>query len=286
MELGFPHRTEPYRAKGSSRSSLGCWSCRDLEGLLIRRWDCILPGCGGNMKLARLVTLAARWLHELQSTSNLPVGLGSPHLTAQYRPVESSVSSSGDRRFSNMETKQIRRWDLILPECGENAVLARGAPLAARPLLHPHLTSNLPVVAGFPPRGSISTRVITIIAPRVLELYRYRWIQIRGWDLINLVSGADSALAQGATLPARYLHESQPTSYYQSAIAVRVSHRAGRIIPRGAVSIQRISVCVSGLLELSRCGKASDPDMGLYLPRVRWKRDVRPLGNYCRSMAP
>ena len=49
-----------------------------------------------------------------------------------------------------METKQIRRWDLILPECGENAVLARGAPLAARPLLHPHLTSNLPVVAGFP----------------------------------------------------------------------------------------------------------------------------------------
>ena len=130
------------------------------------------------------------------------------------------------------------------------------------------------------PRGSISTRVITIIAPRVLELYRYRWIQIRGWDLINLVSGADSALAQGATLPARYLHESQPIRYYQSAIAVRVS------TPSGAESPRRIAVFVPGLLELSRCVKTSDPGMGPYPPRVRRKRDVRPLGNYCRSMAP
>ena len=111
-------------------------------------------------------------------------------------------------------------------------------------------------------------------------------IQSRGRNLILPVSGENSTLTRGAILPVRYLHEPQPTSYYQSAIAVRVSHRAGRIIPRGAVSIQRISVCVSGLLELSRCGKASDPDIGPYLPRVRRKRDVRPLGNYCRAMAP
>ena len=86
VELGFPHRAESYRAKESSRSSVGCRSCRDLEGLLIRRWDCVLPGCGGNLALARLVTLAARWLQELQSTSNLPVGLGSPHRTGRYYP--------------------------------------------------------------------------------------------------------------------------------------------------------------------------------------------------------
>ena len=48
-------------------------------------------------------------------------------------------------------------------------------------------------------------------------------------DPINLVSGVDSALARGATLPARYLYEPQSIPYDQSAIAVRVS------TPRGAV---------------------------------------------------
>ena len=36
-ELGSPHRAKSYLAKESSRSSVGCRSCRDLEGLLIRR---------------------------------------------------------------------------------------------------------------------------------------------------------------------------------------------------------------------------------------------------------
>ena len=55
-----------------------------MERRLNRTWDLILPGCGGNATLAGLVTIAARWLHELQSISNLRVGFGFAHCTVQY----------------------------------------------------------------------------------------------------------------------------------------------------------------------------------------------------------
>ena len=41
--LGFPHRAGRYRPEGSAFSSPGCWSCRDMEGFLIRGWELILP---------------------------------------------------------------------------------------------------------------------------------------------------------------------------------------------------------------------------------------------------
>ena len=69
----FPHPAGRYRPGGSEFSSPGCWSCRYMEGFLSRRWEIILPGCGGTSALARGATLAARWLHEPQPISNHPV---------------------------------------------------------------------------------------------------------------------------------------------------------------------------------------------------------------------
>ena len=36
LRLGFPHHAERYRRGNPAFSSPGCWSCRDMEGFLIR----------------------------------------------------------------------------------------------------------------------------------------------------------------------------------------------------------------------------------------------------------
>ena len=40
--LGFPHRAEQYRPRGSPFSSPGCRSCAGIEGFIIRGWELIL----------------------------------------------------------------------------------------------------------------------------------------------------------------------------------------------------------------------------------------------------
>ena len=67
---------------------------------------------------------------------------------------------------------------------------------------------------------------------------------IRGWDLVHPVSGANSTLARGATLPVRSLHEPQLITNQRSVIAVRGSTSSG------AVSTPGISGFVPELLEL------------------------------------
>ena len=42
--LGFPHRVGRYGPGASHFSSPVCWSCRCMEGFVIRGWDFILPG--------------------------------------------------------------------------------------------------------------------------------------------------------------------------------------------------------------------------------------------------
>ena len=93
--LRFPHLAGRYRPGGSSFSSPGCWSCRDMEGFLNRGWEIILSGCGGTSALSRGATLAACWLHEPQPISNRSVGLGVSHLPGRYRPGGSLFSSPG-----------------------------------------------------------------------------------------------------------------------------------------------------------------------------------------------
>ena len=43
--LGFPHPAGRYRPEKSAFTSAGIWSCRCMEGFLIREWDPVVPGC-------------------------------------------------------------------------------------------------------------------------------------------------------------------------------------------------------------------------------------------------
>ena len=95
--------------------SLGCWSCRGMEGFLTRGWEFILSGCGGTAALARGATLAARWLHEPQSISNHPVGLGFPHPAGRYRPGGSAFTSPASWICRDIDGFLTRGWELILP---------------------------------------------------------------------------------------------------------------------------------------------------------------------------
>ena len=90
--LGFPHPTGRYRTGGSLFSSPGCWSCRDMEGFLIRGWDLIVPDCGGILALSGGATLVS-WFHEPQPTGNNPAGLGFPYRAGRYRPGGSRFPS-------------------------------------------------------------------------------------------------------------------------------------------------------------------------------------------------
>ena len=93
--LGFSHPAGRCRPGGSASSAPCWWSCKDMEGLLIRGWEIILPGCGGTSALARGATLAARSLHEPQPISNHPVGLGFSHPAERYRHGGSAFPSQG-----------------------------------------------------------------------------------------------------------------------------------------------------------------------------------------------
>ena len=74
--LEFAHFTKRYRLEGSAFSSPESWSCRDMDGFLIRGWEMVLPGCGGTSILSREATIGARWLHEPQPISNQSVRWG------------------------------------------------------------------------------------------------------------------------------------------------------------------------------------------------------------------
>ena len=114
------------------------WSCRYMEGFLIRRRGLILLVSGGTSTLARGATLAACWLHEPQPISN--------QLAWCYRagwslPAGSAYTSPCCWSCRYMEVL-IREGEHILPGCGGTSVLARGVTLAARGLHEPHPIGN------------------------------------------------------------------------------------------------------------------------------------------------
>ena len=49
-----------------------------MEGFMTRGWDLIHPVCRGTSTLPRGATLAARWLHEPEPTSDQPMGVEFP----------------------------------------------------------------------------------------------------------------------------------------------------------------------------------------------------------------
>ena len=61
-DWGFLHLARRYRPDEPPCSFPVCWTCRCVEGFRTLGWGLILPGW--------------RWLHDLQSTSDQPVGLG------------------------------------------------------------------------------------------------------------------------------------------------------------------------------------------------------------------
>ena len=113
--LGFLHPAGWYRPGGCALSSPGCWSCRDMEGVLIRGWKRTLPGRGGTSALTRGATLAARRLHGPQPISNHLLGLGFLHPAGRHRSGGYVFSSPGCRSCICMEGFLIRGWDPVLP---------------------------------------------------------------------------------------------------------------------------------------------------------------------------
>ena len=120
--------------EGSAFSSPVCWSCRDVEGFLIRGLELILPGCGGTSALSRGTTLAARWLHESQRISHQPVGLRFPRPAGRYRPGGYLFSSPGCWSCRYLEGFLIRGWNLYSPGAAGGGIptLGQEETVAAR----------------------------------------------------------------------------------------------------------------------------------------------------------
>ena len=94
-----------------------------MEGFPIRGWDLNLSVSGATSTLAGGATLAARWLHEPQPTSNQPVGLGFPRPAGRLRPGDLGFRPrvievvhvwkdfrTGDRILSSPDAAGPRRW--------------------------------------------------------------------------------------------------------------------------------------------------------------------------------
>lgn len=81
--LGLPRVAGQYRPRGCPFLFPGC-CYRFTEGFMIRGSDLIVPRCGETSPLSRGETLAVRWLHDPQTITNHPVGLGFHYSRARY----------------------------------------------------------------------------------------------------------------------------------------------------------------------------------------------------------
>ena len=128
--LGFPHPAGRCRPDKAAFSFPGCWSYGDIEEFLIRRWELVVPGCGGTWTWARGATLATRWLGRAQPIIHHPVALGLQRPAGRYRPRGCALSAPGCSCNKDTEERLIRGWEVILSGCGGTSALARGATLA------------------------------------------------------------------------------------------------------------------------------------------------------------
>ena len=116
----------------------------------------------------------------------------------------------------------------------------------------------------------------------VIEIWRFL---TRGWELVLPGCGGTSALAQGATLAARWIHEPQPISNH--LVGLGFPHPAGRYRPGGpAFSTSGSWSCrdrerfmIRGWeLILSGCGGISALSRGATLA-ARWLHEPQPICN-------
>ena len=93
----FPHRAERYRLGGPQFSCSVCWSCRHMEGFLIRAWDLILPGCSGSSLFKGQLSTRADPMSPNQS-ANHAVNVRFRYRAERYRPGGSPFLSPVCRR--------------------------------------------------------------------------------------------------------------------------------------------------------------------------------------------
>ena len=93
--------------RGSPLTSPVCWSCRDMEGFLIRGWERILPACGKTSSFARGQPLAAHWLHDPANPQPVSA-VGFPHRAGRYRLGRSLFSSQGCWSYRGTKRFMIR----------------------------------------------------------------------------------------------------------------------------------------------------------------------------------
>ena len=183
--------------------------------------------------MAQGTTLAARWLQDPQPISNQPVVSAFPHRARRYRPGGSALSSPGCCICRYIEGCLTRGWEIILPGCGGTSSWARGATLAAPWLHEPQPISNHPVGLGFlHPAGRYRPEGSAFTSPGCWSYRDIDGFLTRGWKLVLPRCGGTSALAPGAPLAARWLHEPQPIS--SQPVGLRFPHPAGRYRPEGS----------------------------------------------------
>ena len=111
--------------------------------------------------------------------------------------------------------------------------MAREETLAARWLHEPQPISNHPVGLGFPhPAGRYRPGRSAFPSAGCWRCRHMEGFLTRGWELILPGCGGTLALARGATLAARWLHEPQPISNHP--VGLRFPHPAGRYRPGGS----------------------------------------------------
>ena len=105
----------------------------------------------------------------------------------------------------------------------------------------------------------------------------WKWFLMRGWEIILPGCGGTSALARGATLAARLLHEPPPINKH--LVGLGFPHPAGLYRPGGSAFTSPGCWRCRGMEGfLNRDGN--------YPPRVRRDLDVVPRGNCRRALAP
>ena len=175
-----------------------------------------------------------------------------------------------------MEGFLIRGWDLNLPVSGATSTLAGGATLAARWLHEPQPISNQPVGLGFPhPAGRYRPGGSAFSSPGCWSCRDMEGFLTRGWELILPGCGGTSALARGATLAARWLHERHPISNHP--VGLGFPHPAGQYLPGGSSFSSPGCRNMEGFLTRG---------WEIYPPRVRQNLGVGPRGNSRRALAP
>ena len=231
--LGFSHPAGRYRPWRSTFTSLGCWSCRDVDGCLTRGWERIFSRVRRDRGVCPRGNPRRAMAPEAPANRQSASGCGFPHPSGRYRPGRFFFAASGCWSCRDMEGFKTHGCELTISRCGGTAALARGATLATRWLQRLQPISNRPVGLGFPHRaGRYQPGNISVTAPGCKRCRGYERFLTRGREPILPGCGMTAALARDAILAARWLQKPQPIS--NRPVELGFPHPAGRYRPGGS----------------------------------------------------